>query len=115
VRELPYRFRERQRGESKLDTLVAWEYGMPLADKLFGRPIPARFALFGLIGGLELLVHLATLWIALHGLGFEFAVSRAAATVRGNDFQLLSVQSVYLSGPAAPRACFGARPRRFFI
>ena len=26
VRELPYEFRERQRGESKLDTRVAWEY-----------------------------------------------------------------------------------------
>jgi dolichol-phosphate mannosyltransferase len=81
VRELPYSFRERQHGESKLDTLVAWEYGMLLADKLFGKLIPVRFALFGLIGGLGLLVHLATLWITLDGLGFEFAAAQAAATV----------------------------------
>jgi len=81
VQELPYRFRERQHGESKLDTLVAWEYGMLLADKLFGRLIPVRFTLFGLIGGLGLLVHLATLWIVLDGLGFEFAVAQEAATV----------------------------------
>jgi dolichol-phosphate mannosyltransferase len=81
VRELPYRFRERQHGESKLDTLVAWEYGILLADKLFGKLIPVRFALFGLIGGLGLLVHLATLWITLAGLGLEFAAAQAAATV----------------------------------
>ena len=40
-----------------------------------------RFALFGLIGGLGLLVHLATSWITLDGLGFEFAAAQAAATV----------------------------------
>ena len=50
MQELPYSFRERQHGESKLDTLVAWEYGMLLADKLFGKRIRVRFALFGLIG-----------------------------------------------------------------
>ena len=44
MRELPYKFRERQHGESKLDTLIAWEYGMLLADKLFGKLIPVRFA-----------------------------------------------------------------------
>src|SRR5271167_4137750 len=35
VRELPFEFRKRRHGESKLDALVAWEYGMLLADKLF--------------------------------------------------------------------------------
>jgi hypothetical protein len=29
IRELPYSLRDRQHGESKLDTRVAWEYGMP--------------------------------------------------------------------------------------
>ena len=48
IRELPYSFRERQHGASKLDTMVAWEYGMLLADKLVGRFVPVRFALFGL-------------------------------------------------------------------
>ena len=40
-----------------------------------------RFALFGLIGGLGLLVHLATSWITLDGLGFEFAAAQATATL----------------------------------
>jgi hypothetical protein len=81
VRELPYRFREREQGESKLDTLIAWEYGMLLADKLFGKFIPVRFALFSLIGGLGLLVHLTTLWIALDRLGFEFSAALVSGTI----------------------------------
>jgi dolichol-phosphate mannosyltransferase len=81
VRELPYSFRERQHGESKLDAMIAWEYGMLLADKLVGRFVPVRFALFGLIGGLGLIVHLSTLWLALNLLGIEFAAAQAVATI----------------------------------
>jgi hypothetical protein len=81
VRELPYSFRERQHDESKLDTMVAWEYGMLLADKLVGRFVPVRFALFGLIGGLGLVVHLATLCVALNLLVIEFSASQAIATM----------------------------------
>ena len=81
VTELPYSFRERQHGESKLDTMIAWEYGVLLADKLVGRFVPVRFALFGLIGGLGLVVHLATLWLALNSLGIEFAAAQAIATM----------------------------------
>jgi len=43
LRELPYEFRERQRGESKLDTLATWEYMMLIADKLIGHIVPVRF------------------------------------------------------------------------
>jgi dolichol-phosphate mannosyltransferase len=81
VKEIPYSFRERQRGESKLDTMIAWEYGMLLADKLVGRLVPVRFALFGLIGGLGLVVHLATLWVALNLLAIEFSAAQAIATM----------------------------------
>jgi dolichol-phosphate mannosyltransferase len=81
VRELPYSFRERHRGESKLDTLIVWEFGMLVADKLVGHIIPVRFALFALIGGLGLLVHLATLWTSLNLLGFSFRISQTVATV----------------------------------
>jgi dolichol-phosphate mannosyltransferase len=81
VREVPYSFRERQHGESKLDAMIAWEYGMLLADKLVGRFIPVRFALFGLIGGLGLVVHLATLWVALNAVGLGFAAAQAVATI----------------------------------
>src|SRR5947199_203552 len=59
-KELPYQFRLREHGESKLDTLVAWEYLQLLLDKLIGHIVPVRFALFAMIGGLGLVVHLVT-------------------------------------------------------
>ena len=78
--ELPLRFRQRLYGESKLDTLVAWEYLMLLLQKLIGPAVPVRFLLFSLIGGLGVGVHLATLWTALT-VGASFAVAQAVATI----------------------------------
>jgi dolichol-phosphate mannosyltransferase len=80
-RELPYVFRERQRGESKLDTLVAWEYMMLIADKLIGHIVPVRFALFALVGGIGLFVHMAVLWFALTVVGAAFDPAQASAAV----------------------------------
>jgi dolichol-phosphate mannosyltransferase len=81
LRELPYEFRERQRGESKLDALVAWEYMMLIADKLIGHMVPVRFALFALVGGIGLFIHMLTLWFALIVVGAAFNLAQAFATV----------------------------------
>jgi dolichol-phosphate mannosyltransferase len=81
LKELPYEFGLRQYGESKLDTMVAWEFGMLLADKLVGHIVPVRFALFALIGGLGLVVHLTTLWCGLNLAGFSFIVAQAVAVM----------------------------------
>jgi len=86
VSEIPYRFRARLRGESKLDTLVVWEFGTLLADKLVGHIVPVRFALFALIGGLGLVIHLAALWATLNVLGTEFGVGQTVATVTAMTF-----------------------------
>ena len=87
--ELPYHFRPRICGESKLDTMVAWEYGMLLADKLFGRFMPPRLVLFGAIGGLGLIVHMAVLAVALGlGLAFVFAQTIAVLTAMTFNFTL---------------------------
>jgi dolichol-phosphate mannosyltransferase len=51
-KELPYVFRERQRGESKLDALAAWEFVMLIADKLIGTS--SRFVLPSLLSSAEL-------------------------------------------------------------
>jgi dolichol-phosphate mannosyltransferase len=80
-RELPYEFRERQHGESKLDTRVAWEYMMLIADKLIGHIVPVRFALFALVGGIGLFIHMAVLWFALTVLGAAFDPAQASAAV----------------------------------
>jgi len=81
LRELPYEFRERQRGESKLDTLAAWEYMMLIADKLIGHIVPIRFALFAFVGGIGLFVHMSTLWFALTVAGAAFDPAQASASV----------------------------------
>ncbi|MDE2513961.1 MAG: polyprenol monophosphomannose synthase, partial [Alphaproteobacteria bacterium] len=67
LKELPYQFRNRRYGESKLDTMVTWEFGMLLADKLVGHIVPVRFALFAIIGALGVVVDLIVLWLALAG------------------------------------------------
>src|SRR5215469_3340301 len=56
--EVPLTFRQRLHGESKLDTLVAWEYLMLVLQKLVGPAVPVRFLLFSLIGGVGVGVHL---------------------------------------------------------
>jgi dolichol-phosphate mannosyltransferase len=61
VGEVPYRFRNRQLGESKLDVNVQLEYIFLIVDKLVGKWIPTRFALFVLVGAIGVLVHLAVL------------------------------------------------------
>jgi dolichol-phosphate mannosyltransferase len=83
--ELPYHFRQRERGESKLDSMAAWEYGMLLADKLFGHIAPPRFLLFGLVGGLGLVVHMLILALAFHA-GLPLTTSQAIAVVTAMTF-----------------------------
>jgi dolichol-phosphate mannosyltransferase len=81
IKELPFVFRQRHSGESKLDLMIAWEYGMLLADKLVGHLIPVRFALFALVGGLGLFVHMAVLWIGLKLVQLQFTNAQTIATV----------------------------------
>ncbi len=80
VKELPYRFRPRVAGESKLDSLVAWEYAVLVADKSVGRYVPVRFILFALIGLGGLGVHLLVLWFGLNVAAIPFAAAQATAT-----------------------------------
>ena len=89
-RDLPYTFRARQHGESKLDTLTVWEYLVLLADKMFGRFIPVRLILFSFVGASGVLVNLAVFWaVFLSGLAasyspdsaVQFTLAQALATV----------------------------------
>lgn len=80
VRELPYTFRERHAGESKLDTLVSLEYLLLLLHKTLGRFIPVRFMMFVAVGATGVFVHLAVLGLFLNTFGVPFAWSQAAAT-----------------------------------
>jgi dolichol-phosphate mannosyltransferase len=81
VRELPYTFRPRQAGESKLDSMVAVEYGTLLLDKLIGHILPLRFILFVLVGSTGAILHLAILGGLHRGFGYRFGLAQAVASV----------------------------------
>lgn len=78
--EVPYTFRNRNAGESKLDNRVAWDYGMLLADKLVGHLIPVRFLSFALIGGVGVGVHFLCLSLLMALGRTDFATAHTMAT-----------------------------------
>jgi dolichol-phosphate mannosyltransferase len=81
IMEVPYTFRSRFAGESKLDSMALWEYGMLLADKMVGRYIPVRFLAFTFVGGLGVFVHFGVLTALLKGFDIAFATSQTTAIV----------------------------------
>jgi dolichol-phosphate mannosyltransferase len=76
--EVKSNFNARLHGESKLDTLVAWEYGVLVIDKLVGRFLPVRFVVFAAVGLTGVAIHLATFGL-LGVLGASFQASQSAA------------------------------------
>jgi dolichol-phosphate mannosyltransferase len=78
--EVPYHFRDRLAGESKLDGIVVWEYGMLLADKVIGRVVPVRFIAFSIIGGMGVLVHMTVLALGLKAMELSFTTAQIIAT-----------------------------------
>ena len=84
--EVPYTFRDRFAGESKLDSLALWDFGMLLADKTIGRFVPVRFVAFTIVGGFGVFVHMLALSIALKGLRLDFLRSQAIATITAMIF-----------------------------
>lgn len=81
VRELPYAFRNRQHGESKLDHRAGSDFLLLLVDKRIGHLVPARFILFAAVGSIGVLVHMAALWLAFRAGGLPFAPSQALAAL----------------------------------
>ncbi len=79
VGEVPYSFRQREQGDSKLDLNVGLDYLYLLADKLAGERIPVRFVLYGAVGAVGVLLHLGVLRGALNA-GMPFAQAQTLAT-----------------------------------
>jgi dolichol-phosphate mannosyltransferase len=71
IAEVPYTFRVREAGESKIGALVAIEYGTLLLDKTVGQYIPVRMLNFLAVGGLGVGVHMTTLAASL-AVGLSF-------------------------------------------
>lgn len=84
--ELPYTFRSRVAGHSKLDSKVVLDYLALLTEKLVGRFVPVRFLAFSAVGGLGVGVHLAVLWAVFRGLGLAFVPAQLLATLTAMTF-----------------------------
>lgn len=78
IEELPYRFRGRREGASKLSAVVLADYAGLIVEKATRGLVPARFVLFGAVGGAGLVVHLAVL-AACKAAGTTFLPAQATA------------------------------------
>jgi dolichol-phosphate mannosyltransferase len=88
--ELPFQFRTRVAGESKLDAGVMRDYALLLVDKTVGHIVPVRFVLFAGVGVLGIVLHMLVLLGALKLalLPFDTAQSVATATAILGNFVL---------------------------
>lgn len=78
--EVPFQFRTRVAGESKLDMGVMRDFGLLLVDKMVGHIIPVRFVLFACVGAVGIVLHMAVLVAALKAAGFGFDYAQGFAT-----------------------------------
>jgi len=81
IAELPYVFRERQHGESKLDAHIVLDFFALLMAKLTGDAVSFRFPMFCFVGLTGVSVHMAALAVALDPVGLAFGRAQTAATV----------------------------------
>jgi dolichol-phosphate mannosyltransferase len=88
VIEVPFRFRARAQGESKLDRRVMYDFFLFLLEKKIGRyfRVPARFLSFAIVNGLGILVHLILLAAAFSLFGLSFPLAQLVATIASMFF-----------------------------
>jgi dolichol-phosphate mannosyltransferase len=79
--ELPYTFRERQHGESKLDAHIVLDFAALLVAKLTNDAVSFRFLMFCFVGLTGVVIHMAALQVAMQSLRLHFGIAQVAATV----------------------------------
>ena len=86
VKEFPLNFAARREGESKLDRAILFDFLAGLYDKSLGRVIPTRFALFGTVGALGVVVHFIVLTSLLFLVGHHFTFAQTGAVLVAMSF-----------------------------
>ncbi|WP_102227060.1 glycosyltransferase [Acidimangrovimonas sediminis] len=81
VAEIPYHFRPRAAGRSKMDLAVTLEFAALLLSRLSGGLLPVRFLLFGLVGATGVVVQLAVVRALLLVAGPDFGAAQAGGIV----------------------------------
>jgi dolichol-phosphate mannosyltransferase len=108
IAEIPYHFRPRHAGDSKLDILVLAQFaGLLLDKKIFRGTVPLRFISFALVGGIGVLINLAILTAArAAGMSFDGAQTAGTFIAMAVNFQLnnqLTYRAYRLKGAAGWR------------
>lgn len=107
IAEIPYKFRPRAAGESKLDVLVLAQFAGLLLDKALRGTVPLRFISFALVGIVGVLVNLLVLQFAsAAGAGFGTAQTIGTIVAMVVNFQLnnqLTYRAQRLKGAKAWR------------
>ena len=80
IAEIPYAFRPRHAGESKMSPLIGLQFLGLFVSKLSGGVLPASFLMFALVGATGIGVHLLLLSL-LSGAAAPFLVAQALATL----------------------------------
>jgi dolichol-phosphate mannosyltransferase len=88
IGEVPYTFRPRHAGESKMSSIVVVQFLGLVLSKMTGGLLPTSFLLFGLVGGLGVFVHMGTLF-ASNAVGFNFFWAQTIATIVAMTFNFV--------------------------
>jgi dolichol-phosphate mannosyltransferase len=81
IAEVPYSFRPRHAGESKMSPLIVAQFLGLILSQISRGFLPTSFLLFALVGASGVVVHMAVLALAFEGLDFNFANSQLVATL----------------------------------
>lgn len=79
--EIHMNFRKRNKGKSKLDIVILYEFALLIFDKLFGKFIPIRFVLFLIVGLTGLCIHTAILSALMNFSNASFYISQLISTI----------------------------------
>lgn len=89
VGEVPYTFRPRHAGESKMSSIIVVQFLGLIVSKLTRGLLPTSFLLFALVGGFGVIVHMGTLWIAHERFLLDFVWSQTIATIVAMTFNFV--------------------------
>lgn len=81
IAEVPYTFRQRHAGESKMSPLIVAQFLGLIVSQISRGLLPTSFLLFSLVGASGVVVHMSVLTLAFEVLNFNFANSQLLATL----------------------------------
>lgn len=80
-KEIPYQFRPRTSGESKLSARAVGDLFVQIVDHLIGRVVPIEFLLFVVVGLVGLLVHSVVLYTCYRLMEMPFVYSQISSAL----------------------------------